>query len=101
MTLATIDLSPRLGTEIRADAAARPHFTEADVARWRTRPVRSHPLVWTHASGRRSLVHQHEWQVGDLVIWESTGTMHRVVPDAADRVWMMHRTTLVGEEAVA
>jgi hypothetical protein len=57
MTLATIDLSPRLGTEIRvATAAARPHFTEADVARWRTRPVRSHPLVWTLASGRRSLV---------------------------------------------
>jgi alpha-ketoglutarate-dependent taurine dioxygenase len=45
--------------------------------------------------------HQHEWQVGDLVIWESTGTMHRVVPDAADRGRMMYRTTLVGEEAVA
>jgi alpha-ketoglutarate-dependent taurine dioxygenase len=116
------------------ERAARPDFTEADVARWRTRPVRSHPLVWTHASGRRSLVlgatashvegmepaagralldrllawatrphlvHQHEWQVGDLVIWDNTGTMHRVVPYAADSGRMMHRTTLVGEEAVA
>jgi alpha-ketoglutarate-dependent taurine dioxygenase len=116
------------------ERAARPDFTEADVAHWRRRPVRSHPLVWTHASGRKSLVlgatashvdgmdpeqsrillerlqagatrpelvHQHEWQVGDLVIWDNTGTMHRVVPYSADSGRLMHRTTLVGEEPVA
>jgi alpha-ketoglutarate-dependent taurine dioxygenase len=44
------------------------------------------------------LVYQHEWQVGDLVIWDNTGTMHRVVPYSADSGRMMHRTTLVGEE---
>jgi alpha-ketoglutarate-dependent taurine dioxygenase len=116
------------------ERAARPDFTEADVAHWRMRPARSHPLVWTHASGRRSMVlgatashvegmdpeesralldrlqewatqppfvHRHEWQIGDLVIWDNTGTMHRVVPYSAESGRQMHRTTLVGEEAVA
>jgi alpha-ketoglutarate-dependent taurine dioxygenase len=116
------------------ERAARPDATDADVARWRTRPARRHPLVWTHASGRRSLVlgatashvegmdpeesrvllhrlqawatqprfvYQHHWEVGDLVIWDNTGTMHRVVPYSADSGRLMHRTTLVGEEALA
>jgi alpha-ketoglutarate-dependent taurine dioxygenase len=96
--------------------------------------VRSHPLVWAHASGRKSLVlgataayveglapddsralldrlqawatqpqyvYEHEWSVGDLVIWDNTGTMHRVIPYAADSGRLMHRTTLVGEEPLA
>jgi alpha-ketoglutarate-dependent taurine dioxygenase len=116
------------------ERAARPDITEADIADFRTRPVRCHPLVWTHASGRRSLVlgatashvegmdpdesralldrlqawatqpefvYQHEWEVGDLVIWDNTGTMHRVIPYSADSGRLMHRTTLVGEEALA
>jgi alpha-ketoglutarate-dependent taurine dioxygenase len=116
------------------DRAARSDFSEADAAKWRTRPARSHPLVWTHASGRKSMVlgstashvegmaagesralldrlqewstqpqfvHQHAWEVGDLVIWDNTGTMHRVVPYSADSGRLMHRTTLVGEEPVA
>jgi len=116
------------------ERAARSDFTEEDVAGWRTRPVRSHPLVWTHASGRKSLVlgatatyvegmdadesrapldrlmewstqpqfvYQHEWRVGDLVIWDNTGTMHRVIPYPVESGRMMHRTTLVGEEALA
>jgi alpha-ketoglutarate-dependent taurine dioxygenase len=92
------------------------------------------PLVWTHRSGRKSLVlgatayqvsgmsykqsaellvklrewatqprfvYQHQWQVGDMVIWDNTGTMHRATPydPAAGR--MMHRTKLQGEEAFA
>jgi alpha-ketoglutarate-dependent taurine dioxygenase len=116
------------------ERAARDNFTEADIAGWRTRPVRSHPLVWAHASGRKSLVlgataayveglapddsralldrlqawatqpqyvYEHEWSVGDLVIWDNTGTMHRVIPYAADSGRLMHRTTLVGEEPLA
>jgi alpha-ketoglutarate-dependent taurine dioxygenase len=116
------------------ERVARPDFTEEDVADWRTRPLRSHPLVWSHVSGRKSLVlgatashvegmepdesrallnhlmeqatqpqlvYQHEWQVGDLVIWDNTGTMHRVVPYSADSGRLMHRTTLVGEEPLA
>jgi alpha-ketoglutarate-dependent taurine dioxygenase len=113
---------------------SRSNFTEEDVADWRTRPIRSHPLVWTHASGRKSLVlgatvshiegwepaesqalldrllehstqaqyvYQHEWHVGDLVIWDNTGTMHRVIPYSAASGRIMHRTTLVGEEPLA
>jgi alpha-ketoglutarate-dependent taurine dioxygenase len=89
------------------------------------------PLVWKHASGRKSLVlgctahsvvgydamksaallvelrdwatsdaftYSHQWSVGDLVIWDNTGTMHRA--EAYDPACgrMMHRTKLAGEE---
>jgi len=92
------------------------------------------PLVWKHASGRKSLVigctsqrvvgvepmksaevivglrewatreefsYSHEWKVGDLVIWDNTGTMHRAeaYDPACNR--MMHRTKLQGEEPFA
>ncbi|KTB65928.1 dioxygenase [Pseudomonas viridiflava ICMP 13104] len=42
--------------------------------------------------------YSHEWQVGDLVIWDNTGTMHRA--EAYDPACgrMMHRTKLRGEE---
>jgi alpha-ketoglutarate-dependent taurine dioxygenase len=46
-------------------------------------------------------VYRHEWKLGDLVVWDNTGTMHRVVPYALDSGRMMHRTTLVGEELLA
>ena len=89
------------------------------------------PLVWTHKSGRQSLVlgctaqrvlgldamksaeiihglrewatsepfsYSHEWEVGDCVMWDNTGTMHRAewYDPACGR--MMHRTKLEGEE---
>ncbi len=44
---------------------------------------------------------RHEWEVGDLVIWDNRGTMHRALPYAATSNRIMHRTTLVGEEAIA
>ena len=43
-------------------------------------------------------VFRHEWQMGDLLIWDNTGTMHRVLPYAADSGRRLHRVTLVGEE---
>ncbi|MCT7660650.1 TauD/TfdA dioxygenase family protein [Mycobacterium deserti] len=43
-------------------------------------------------------VYRHEWQVGDLLIWDNTGTMHRALPYAADSGRLMHRTILAGEE---
>ena len=46
-------------------------------------------------------VYRHEWRLGDLVVWDNTGTMHRVVPYALDSGRMMHRTTLAGEEVLA
>lgn len=45
--------------------------------------------------------YRHDWSVGDLLIWDNTGTMHRVEPYAEDSGRLMHRTTLLGEEAVA
>ena len=92
------------------------------------------PLVWSHRSGRKSLVlgctayqvtdmdfkagtellvklrewatqpefvYRHEWTVGDTVIWDNTGTMHRAIPYDPDCGRMMHRTKLEGEEAFA
>lgn len=46
-------------------------------------------------------VYAHDWTVGDFVIWDNTGVMHRVTPYALDSGRMMHRTTLVGEESLA
>ena len=89
------------------------------------------PLVWTHRSGRKSLilgctashivdtdlktstetlvrlrdwatrpefVYRHKWSVGDLVMWDNTGTMHRARPYDPDSGRMLTRTKLAGEE---
>jgi alpha-ketoglutarate-dependent taurine dioxygenase len=53
-----------------------------------------------HAT-RREIVYRHEWQMGDLVIWDNCGTMHRVIPYDPSSGRMMHRTTLHGVEAIA
>lgn len=103
-------------------------------AAWASYPPRVHPLVWTHRSGRKSLVlgsgadwiegmdpsesqallddlrawstqpqfvYRHEWTVGDTIVWDNCGTMHRVEAYPDDSGRMMHRTTLLGEEPIA
>lgn len=40
-------------------------------------------------------VYRHEWTVGDLVIWDNEGLMHRVVP-YTDEGRVMHRTSIAG-----
>ncbi|MEZ5143437.1 MAG: TauD/TfdA family dioxygenase [Acidimicrobiales bacterium] len=110
-----------------------PDPTPEEVALWRRRPAKEHPLVWTHLSGRRSLVlgatashvvgsdpaegrafladllaratvpervYRHEWQVGDLVIWDNRGVLHRACPYEPTSARDMHRTTLFGDEPV-
>ena len=92
------------------------------------------PLVWTHKSGRKSLVlgatarqvndvdyaksaellvrlrdwatqpqftYRHKWTVGDLVIWDNTGTMHRATPYDPNSGRLLQRTKLEGEEPFA
>jgi alpha-ketoglutarate-dependent taurine dioxygenase len=92
------------------------------------------PLVWRHASGRKSLilgctaghvvgmdrrqsvellvrlrewatapqfVYRHTWSVGDLVIWDNTGTMHRATPYEPTSGRLLQRTKLAGEEPFA
>ena len=46
-------------------------------------------------------VYRHEWKLGDMVIWDNTGTMHRALPYALDSGRMMHRSVLQGEESLA
>ena len=46
-------------------------------------------------------VYRHKWQVGDFLLWDNTGTMHRADTYALDSKRLMHRTTLHGEEPVS
>jgi alpha-ketoglutarate-dependent taurine dioxygenase len=47
---------------------------------------------------QRQFVYHHTWQMGDIVMWDNTGTMHRVLPfDPADGR-LLHRFTLEGIE---
>jgi alpha-ketoglutarate-dependent taurine dioxygenase len=43
---------------------------------------------------------RHRWTVGDLVVWDNTGMLHRALPYEPTSRRLMHRTTLVGEEPV-
>ena len=45
-------------------------------------------------------VYSHEWSVGDAVMWDNTGTMHRALPYEKNSEREMLRCTLNGEEAV-
>lgn len=93
-----------------------------------------HPLVWTHQSGRKSLLVgytadyvvgmpkaqgrallarllewtaqpdftcRHQWQEGDLAIWDNCGALHRALPYDESSGRSMHRTSVAGHEAVA
>jgi alpha-ketoglutarate-dependent taurine dioxygenase len=44
---------------------------------------------------------RHDWKVGDLVIWDNTGTLHRALPYEAASGRLLHRTMLQGEEPIA
>jgi len=52
-------------------------------------------------SAQPDFVYSHEWQEGDLVIWNNSGVLHRVIPYGRDSGRMMHRTSLAGVEAIA
>lgn len=46
-------------------------------------------------------VYEHPWQMGDVVMWDNTGTMHKVLPYDLTYGRLLHRTTLQGEEPLA
>jgi alpha-ketoglutarate-dependent taurine dioxygenase len=46
-------------------------------------------------------VYRHEWTLGDMVIWDNTGTMHRAMDYDHKSGRLMMRTKLEGEEAFA
>ncbi|MDA8048336.1 MAG: TauD/TfdA family dioxygenase [Actinomycetota bacterium] len=45
-------------------------------------------------------VYRHTWSVGDTVIWDNCGVLHRALPYRADSAREMHRTTLLGDEPI-
>jgi alpha-ketoglutarate-dependent taurine dioxygenase len=45
--------------------------------------------------------YRHTWSVGDLVIWDNTGTMHRATPYDPTSGRLLQRTKLAGEEPFA
>jgi alpha-ketoglutarate-dependent sulfate ester dioxygenase len=110
-----------------------PDPTAEQLSRWRSRPKHEHPLVWTHRSGRKSLVlgasadhvvgmdldegrallselleratardrvYSHAWSVGDTVIWDNRGVLHRAAPYDPDSQREMLRTTVLGDEPI-
>lgn len=110
-----------------------PDPTPEQLARWRARRTHEHPLVWTHQSGRKSLVlgasadyvvgmdidegrlllaelldratvpekiYSHRWSVGDTVIWDNRGVLHRAAPYDPHSPREMLRTTVLGDEPI-
>ncbi len=49
---------------------------------------------------RPRFVLTHHWRLGDLVVWDNTGMLHRARPYEISSRRLMHRTALVGEETV-
>ena len=45
--------------------------------------------------------YRHQWSVGDLVMWDNTGTMHRAKPYDPKSGRLLNRTKLAGEEPFA
>jgi len=116
-----------------AQRLVNPDPSPKELAWWRKRPAKTHPLVWRHRSGRRSLVlgatadhiesmdvhegraylddllerstrphrvYRHKWTVGDLVIWDNRGVLHRACRYDASSPRDMHRTTIAGNEPI-
>ena len=45
-------------------------------------------------------VYSHSWSVGDTVIWDNRGVLHRAAPYAPDSPREMLRTTVLGDEPI-
>ena len=63
----------------------------------------SHELLQrllNHAT-QPKFVYRHHWQIGDVVIWDNTGTMHRARPFDLESGRRMHRFAVEGTEPMA
>ncbi|MET8649006.1 TauD/TfdA dioxygenase family protein [Nocardia aurea] len=64
----------------------------------RSREILDEILDW---ATQPQFVLRHRWSVGDLVVWDNTGMLHRAIPYEPTSRRLMHRTTLIGEEVIA
>lgn len=55
-------------------------------------------MAW---SVQPQFVYRHRWRMGDLLVWDNTGTMHRAMPFDQASGRRLHRVTLEGEEPIA
>lgn len=55
-------------------------------------------MAWTT---QPDYVYTHDWAMGDLLMWDNTGTMHKVQDYDLTCGRRLHRTTLIGEEPIA
>ena len=46
-------------------------------------------------------VYRHRWQVGDLAVWDNTGTLHRALAYDPASGRLMHRSMVAGEESIS
>jgi len=53
----------------------------------------------THAT-QPKYVYRHEWQMGDVAVWDNSGTMHRVRPFDLASGREMHRFSVAGVESL-
>ena len=72
----------------------------------------SHVAAMDHDEGRALLddllarsttpdrIYRHAWSVGDMVIWDNRGVLHRACPYDPMSPRDMHRTTLHGDEPI-
>jgi alpha-ketoglutarate-dependent taurine dioxygenase len=49
---------------------------------------------------RPERVYRHEWSVGDTVMWDNRGVLHRAIPYDATSPREMLRTTILGDEPI-
>ncbi|MFN0164071.1 MAG: TauD/TfdA dioxygenase family protein [Burkholderiales bacterium] len=56
--------------------------------------------LWEFATDPRR-VYKHQWQLGDLVVWDNRTTMHRRDPFPPNERRLMHRTQIKGAAAPA
>lgn len=53
-------------------------------------------LAWTT---QERFCYVHDWQVGDVVVWDNTGILHRALPYDISSGRTLHRTAIQGDEA--
>ena len=86
--------------------------TAAAASRWCSAHRRTTSSGWTSTrAGRCSqicstappsgdLVYSHRWSVGDTVIWDNNGVLHRAAPYDPESPREMLRTTVLGDEPI-